>query len=44
MVGSSAILNGEGSTSASMVQGETDTCYRMPGDIFRKDQPMHSTT
>ena len=37
MVGSSAILNGEGSTSASMVQSETDTCYRMAADIFRKE-------
>jgi CRP-like cAMP-binding protein len=25
------------STSASMVQGEMDTCYRMPADIFRKE-------
>ena len=37
MVGTPAILNGEASNSASMVQAETDTCYRMPADIFRKE-------
>jgi CRP-like cAMP-binding protein len=37
MVGASAILNGQSSTSASMVQAETDTCYRMPAEIFQKE-------
>ena len=37
MVGASAILSGQDSTSASMVQAESDTCYRMPADVFRKE-------
>ena len=37
MLGVSAVLNGDPSISASMVQGETDTCYRMPADAFRKE-------
>lgn len=37
MVGVSAILNGDPSPSAAMVQAETDRCYRMPADIFREE-------
>jgi CRP-like cAMP-binding protein len=37
MLGASAILNGDPSPSAAMVQGETDTCYRMPTDVFRAE-------
>jgi CRP-like cAMP-binding protein len=35
MVGVSAILDGNPVSSTSMVQGETDTCYRMKADAFR---------
>ena len=37
MLGASAVLNGDPSPSAAMVQGETDTCYRMPTDVFREE-------
>ena len=37
MVGVSAILDGAPVTSAAMVQGETDTCYRMKVDAFRRE-------
>jgi len=37
MLGVSAVLNGDPSPSAAMVQSETDTCYRMPADVFRKE-------
>jgi CRP-like cAMP-binding protein len=37
MFGASAVLNGDPPTSAAMVQGETDTCYRMPVDVFRQE-------
>jgi CRP-like cAMP-binding protein len=37
MVGVSAILDGAPVTSAAMVQGETDTCYRMKVDVFRQE-------
>ena len=37
MVGMSAILNGNPSPSATMVQGETDTCYTMPVAAFRQE-------
>ena len=37
MVGSSAVLDGTPVTSAAMVQGETDTCYRMKVDAFRRE-------
>jgi CRP-like cAMP-binding protein len=37
MVGVSAILDGTPVTSAAMVQGETDTCYRMKVDAFRRE-------
>jgi CRP-like cAMP-binding protein len=36
MVGVSAVLDGNRVTSTSMVQGETDTCYRMKADAFRE--------
>jgi CRP-like cAMP-binding protein len=35
MVGVTAILDGNPVSSTSMVQGETDTCYRMKADAFR---------
>src|SRR6187401_2755828 len=35
MIGVSAILDGAPVTSAAMVQGATDTCYRMKVDAFR---------
>ena len=37
MVGVSAILDGAPVTSAAMVQGATDTCYRMNVDAFRRE-------
>lgn len=37
MVGVSAILDGAPVTSAAMVQGETDTCYRMKVEAFRRE-------
>ena len=37
LLGASAILNGAPSLSAAMVQAETDTCYRMPADVFREE-------
>src|SRR5688572_15046595 len=37
MLGVSAVLNGDPSPSAAMVQGETNICYRMPADVFRKE-------
>src|SRR5688572_18224782 len=37
MVGMSAILNGDPSPSATMVQGETNTCYAMSADAFRRE-------
>lgn len=37
MVGVSAVLDGTPVTSAAMVQGETDTCYRMAVDAFRRE-------
>jgi CRP-like cAMP-binding protein len=37
LLGASAILNGAASPSAAMVQAETDTCYRMPADVFREE-------
>jgi CRP-like cAMP-binding protein len=35
MVGVSALLDGVPPSSTSMVQGETNTCYRMTADAFR---------
>jgi len=37
MVGVSAVLDGAPVTSAAMVQGESDTCYRMKVDAFRRE-------
>jgi CRP-like cAMP-binding protein len=37
MVGVSAVVNGDPPPSAAMVQGETDTCYKMPADVFREE-------
>ena len=37
MVGVSAVLDGNPVSSMSMVQGETDTCYRMSADAFRRE-------
>jgi len=37
MCGTSAVLNGDPSPSAAMVQCETDRCYRMPADAFREE-------
>lgn len=37
MIGVSAVVNGDPGPSAAMVQGETDTCYRMPADMFREE-------
>ena len=41
MVGVSAVLDGMPVTSAAMVQGETDTCYRMKVDAFRREVDRH---
>src|SRR5947207_14932445 len=41
MVGVSAVLDGAAVTSAAMVQGETDTCYRMAVDAFRREIDRH---
>jgi CRP-like cAMP-binding protein len=37
MVGITAVLDGNPVSSTSMVQGETDTCYRMTADAFRRE-------
>lgn len=37
MVGMSAVLERKTGSSASIVQGETDTCYRMTADAFRQE-------
>jgi CRP-like cAMP-binding protein len=37
MVGISAVLDGSPPSSAAMVQGEADTCYRMTADAFRQE-------
>jgi CRP-like cAMP-binding protein len=37
MVGVSAVLDGTPATSAAMVQGATDTCYRMTVEAFRNE-------
>jgi CRP-like cAMP-binding protein len=37
IVGASAMWKGNPATTAVMVQGETDTCYRMPVDAFRRE-------
>ena len=37
MVGVSAVIDGNPVSSTVMVQGETDTCYRMKADLFRRE-------
>ena len=37
MVGVTAVLDGNPLSSTSMVQGETDTCYRMTANAFRRE-------
>jgi CRP-like cAMP-binding protein len=37
MVGITAVLDGNPVSSTSMVQGESDTCYRMKADAFRRE-------
>ena len=37
MIGVSAVLDGSPVTSTAMVQGETETCYRMKVDVFRRE-------
>src|SRR5947209_7736476 len=37
MVGVTALLDGGSPTAASLVQGETDICYRMTADAYRRE-------
>jgi CRP-like cAMP-binding protein len=37
MVGMAAVLDGSPEPSVTMVQAETDTCYRMSADAFRRE-------
>jgi CRP-like cAMP-binding protein len=37
MIGVSAVLDDNRATALSMVQGETDICFRMPADAFRRE-------
>jgi CRP-like cAMP-binding protein len=37
MVGASAVLDGSAERAATMVQGETDTCYRMTASDYRRE-------
>ena len=37
VVGITAVLHGNPVSSTSMVQGETDICYRMRADVFRRE-------
>jgi CRP-like cAMP-binding protein len=41
MVGVSALVDAQPSTSATMVQGEADLCYRMPVKAFRNEMNAH---
>jgi CRP-like cAMP-binding protein len=41
MVGVSAVLDNTPVTSAAMVQGESETCYRMTVDAFRREVDRH---
>jgi CRP-like cAMP-binding protein len=45
MLGVSAVVNGDPSPAATMVQGETEICYRMPVEPFRTEMqrggPFH---
>jgi CRP-like cAMP-binding protein len=43
MCGAAAVLNGDTLNSAAMVQGATDTCYRMPADAFREEIDRHNS-
>ena len=43
LLGASAVLNGDPSPAAAMVQGETDMCYRMPADVFRDEVARHNS-
>ena len=43
VVGISAVLDGTPVTSAAMVQGETDTCYRMKVEAFRREIDRHGS-
>jgi CRP-like cAMP-binding protein len=40
-VGVTTTLENTPMTSASMVQGESDVCYRMPADAFRREMNRH---
>src|SRR2546427_5316145 len=37
MLGVTALLDGGSPTAASLVQGETDICYRMTADAYRRE-------
>jgi CRP-like cAMP-binding protein len=37
MIGTTAMLDGSSANAITMVQGESDTCYRMPADAFRRE-------
>jgi CRP-like cAMP-binding protein len=41
VIGVSAMTDGTPSTAAAMVQGATDTCYRMNVDAFRREIDRH---
>jgi CRP-like cAMP-binding protein len=41
MLGMSAVLNGDPSPAAAMVQAETDTCYKMAVGAFRGEMDRH---
>jgi CRP-like cAMP-binding protein len=41
MVGVSAAVDGTAAKSAAMVQGQTQTCYRMNVDVFREEVDRH---
>ena len=41
LLGVSAVLNGDPSPAAAMVQAETDTCYRMAVGAFRGEMDRH---
>ena len=41
VVGITAVLQHNPVSSTSMVQGETDTCYRMHADVFRAEMDRH---
>jgi CRP-like cAMP-binding protein len=41
MVGASAMFDGNHGSSVTMVQAETDTCYRMTAEAFRREMNQH---